>query len=122
VTLFGITLRNSIMMISHYEHLVSHEGVLWGKETSIRGATERFIPILMTATVTGRGVLPLAIGSGDPGKEIGGPMAIVSLGGLAISTAFELVGPADTLVALRKVSADPNRECVTPKILRLAEM
>ncbi|HEV2305268.1 MAG TPA: efflux RND transporter permease subunit, partial [Candidatus Acidoferrales bacterium] len=53
VTLFGITLRNSIMMISHYEHLVDKEGMNWGLETALRGASERLAPILMTALVTG---------------------------------------------------------------------
>lgn len=91
VTLFGITLRNSIMMISHYEHLVTAEGVPWGWDTAIRGATERLIPILMTATVTGLALLPLATGSGDPGREIEGPMAIVILGGLVTSTALNLL-------------------------------
>jgi CzcA family heavy metal efflux pump len=91
VTLFGITLRNSIMMISHYEHLVSVEDQLWGPETALRGAAERLTPILMTALVTGLGLLPLAIGSGDPGREIEGPMAIVILGGLLTSTVLNLL-------------------------------
>lgn len=91
VTLFGITLRNSIMMISHYEHLVDKEGMNWGLETALRGASERLAPILMTALVTGLGLLPLAIGSGDPGREIEGPMAIVILGGLLTSTALNLL-------------------------------
>ena len=91
VTLFGITLRNSIMMISHYEHLVSVEGMEWGVDAAIRGASERLAPILMTALVTGLGLLPLAIGSGDPGREIEGPMAIVILGGLVTSTILNLL-------------------------------
>jgi len=91
VTLFGITLRNSIMMISHYEHLVSVEGMDWGIETAVRGASERLAPILMTASVTALGLLPLAIGSGTPGREIEGPMAIVILGGLVTSTALNLL-------------------------------
>ena len=91
ITLFGITLRNSIMMISHYENLVASEGMSWGVEAAIRGASERLAPILMTATVTGLGLLPLAIGSGDPGREIEGPMAIVILGGLVTSTALNLL-------------------------------
>jgi Cu/Ag efflux pump CusA len=91
ITLFGITLRNSIMMISHYENLVTSEGMSWGVEAAIRGASERLAPILMTATVTGLGLLPLAIGSGDPGREIEGPMAIVILGGLVTSTALNLL-------------------------------
>jgi|SRR5579864_2476157 len=91
VTLFGITLRNSIMLISHYEHLVNVECMRWGAETALRGASERLAPILMTALVTGLGLLPLAIGSGDPGREIEGPMAIVILGDLVTSTVLNLL-------------------------------
>jgi CzcA family heavy metal efflux pump len=91
VTLFGITTRNSIMMISHFEHLVKQEGMTWGPEAAMRGASERLMPILMTATVTGLGLLPLAIGSGEAGREIEGPMAIVILGGLITSTLLNLL-------------------------------
>jgi CzcA family heavy metal efflux pump len=91
VTLFGITMRNSIMMISHFEHLVNVEKLPWGIETALRGATERLIPILMTAIVTALGLLPLALGSGEAGREIEGPMAIVILGGLVTSTALNLL-------------------------------
>jgi CzcA family heavy metal efflux pump len=91
VTLFGITMRNSMMMISHYEHLVQREGMVWSVETALRGASERLIPILMTAIVTALGLLPLAIGSGEPGREIEGPMAVVILGGLVTSTALNLL-------------------------------
>ncbi len=91
VTLFGITMRNSIMMISHFEHLVIEERRPWGMETALRGATERLIPILMTALVTALGLLPLAIGSGEAGREIEGPMAIVILGGLVTSTFLNLL-------------------------------
>jgi Cu/Ag efflux pump CusA len=91
VTLFGITTRNSIMMISHFEHLVEQEGMTWGTETAIRGAAERVIPILMTAIVTALGLLPLALGTGEAGREIEGPMAIVILGGLITSTLLNLL-------------------------------
>jgi len=91
VTLFGITLRNSIMMISHYEHLVTVEGRNWGPDTALEGAAERLTPIIMTALVTGLGLLPLAIGSGEPGREIEGPLAIVILGGLLTSTLLNLL-------------------------------
>ena len=90
VTLFGIATRNAVMLISHYEHLVMVEGASWGWDTALRGASERLGPILMTATVTGLALLPLALGSGDPGREIEGPMAIVILGGLATSTLLSL--------------------------------
>lgn len=91
VTLFGITTRNSIMMISHFEHLVNEEGMNWGPEAALRGASERLMPILMTATVTALGLLPLALGTGEAGREIEGPMAIVILGGLVTSTLLNLL-------------------------------
>jgi Cu/Ag efflux pump CusA len=91
VTLFGISMRNSIMMISHFEHLVANEGAVWRRETALRGASERLLPILMTAAVTALGVLPLALESKKPGREIEGPMAIIILGGLLTSTALNLL-------------------------------
>ena len=91
VTLFGITLLNSVMMISHFEHLVAVEGRAWGSATAIEGAADRLVPILMTSLVTGLGLLPLAIGSGNPGREIEGPMAIVILGGLITSMVLNLL-------------------------------
>jgi Cu/Ag efflux pump CusA len=91
VTLFGITIRNSIMLISHYEHLVSVEGRQWGYQTAIDGASERLAPILMTALVTALGLLPLALRSNSPGQEIEGPLAIIILGGLVTSTALNLL-------------------------------
>lgn len=91
VTLFGITLRNSILMVSHFEHLVAVEGRPWGIETALEGASDRFAPIVMTSLVTALGLLPLAVGLGAPGREIEGPMAIVILGGLASSMALNLL-------------------------------
>jgi Cu/Ag efflux pump CusA len=90
VTLFGIATRNAVMLVSHYNHLIVAEGVTWGPEAATQGAIERLGPILMTALVTGLGLLPLALGSGDPGREIEGPMAIVILGGLTTSTVLTL--------------------------------
>ena len=91
VTLFGITLRNSIMMVSHYQHLIDAENCVWGLETCIRGASERLPSILMTALVTALGLLPLAAGSGQPGREIEGPMATIIVGGLITSTILNLL-------------------------------
>lgn len=91
VTLFGITLRNSIMMVSHYQHLVDEENCEWGLQTCIRGASERLPSILMTALVTALGLLPLAVASGQPGREIEGPMATIIVGGLVTSTILNLL-------------------------------
>ncbi len=91
VTLFGITLRNSIMLVSHYQHLVEVEGMPWNTDTALRGAAERLPSILMTALVTALGLMPLALGSGEPGREIEGPMATIIVGGLATSTLLNLL-------------------------------
>jgi CzcA family heavy metal efflux pump len=91
VTLFGITTRNTVMLLSHYQHLVAKEGQPWNTATVVRGAGERLAPILMTALVTALGLLPLAVGSGEAGREIEGPMAVVILGGLITSTALNLL-------------------------------
>jgi CzcA family heavy metal efflux pump len=91
VTLFGIVARNAILLVAHLEHLVSVEGAAWSLETVLRGARERLVPILMTALVTALGLLPLAIGSGETGREVQGPMATVILGGLVTSTLMNLL-------------------------------
>ena len=93
MTVFGITVRNSILIIAHYEHLVVAEGLPWNLSTAIRGAADRLTPILMTSLVTGLGLLPLAIGGSAPGQEIQGPMAVVILGGLLTSMLNLLVLP-----------------------------
>ena len=90
VTLFGITVRNGIMMVSHWQHLHEAEGVPWGPELVFRGARERLAPVLMTALVTALGLLPIALGPEEAGREIEGPMALVILGGLVTSTALNL--------------------------------
>lgn len=91
VTLSGISLRNSVMMIAHYEQMVVGEGRSWNVATAFEGAADRMVPILMTSLVTGLGLLPLALGAGEPGREIEGPMAAVILGGLVTSTVLNLL-------------------------------
>lgn len=91
VTLFGITVRNSIMLVSHYQHLVDSEGLPWNIETAVRGAQERLPSILMTALVTALAMLPIAFDSDNAGREIMGPMAAIIIGGLASSTLLNLL-------------------------------
>ncbi len=91
VTLFGITIRNSIMLVSHYQYLVEEEGLPWNLDVAIQGAQERLPSILMTALVTALAMLPIAIGSDNPGREIMGPMAAIIVGGLASSTILNLL-------------------------------
>ena len=90
VTLFGITLRNSIMLVTHYQTLVFKEGFIWNQETAIKGARDRLPSILMTGLVTGLAMLPIAFDADNPGREIMGPMATIIIGGLTSSTILNL--------------------------------
>jgi CzcA family heavy metal efflux pump len=91
VALFGMAARNTILLISHYEHLVSAEGQTWGLATALRGAEERLTPVLLTALLTALALLPVALQAREAGHEIEGPMAIVILGGLVSSTLVSLI-------------------------------
>jgi CzcA family heavy metal efflux pump len=91
VTVFGVSARNAILQLAHYEHLVQVEGCTWNFELVLRGANERLVPILMTAAVTALGLAPLAFALHRPGLEIEGPMAVTVLGGLLSSTLLNLL-------------------------------
>ena len=91
VALFGMAARNTILLISHYDHLVAEEGESWSIRASMRGAEERLTPVLLTALLTALALLPVALQLHEPGHEIEGPMAVVILGGLVSSTLVSLL-------------------------------
>jgi CzcA family heavy metal efflux pump len=91
VALFGMAARNTILLVSHYDHLVHQEAQPWNLATASRGAEERLTPVLLTALLTGLALLPVALQLHQPGHEIEGPMAVVILGGLVSSTLVSLL-------------------------------
>ncbi|HEY6483131.1 MAG TPA: efflux RND transporter permease subunit [Steroidobacteraceae bacterium] len=91
VALFGMAARNTILLVSHFDHLVREEGQPWNLGTAQRGAEERLTPVLLTSLLTGLALLPVALQLHQPGHEIEGPMAVVILGGLVSSTLVSLL-------------------------------
>ncbi len=87
----GVAARNGIMMISHYLHLMRHEGEVFGIALITRGTLERLVPVLMTALAAGIALIPLVLAPGEPGKEILHPVAVAIVGGLISSTLLDLV-------------------------------
>ncbi|MCB1063772.1 MAG: efflux RND transporter permease subunit, partial [Verrucomicrobiae bacterium] len=90
IAVAGVAARNSIMLISHYLHLMQHEGEGFTRAMVIRGTKERLVPVLMTALSAGIGLIPLVLAADQPGKEILHPVAVVIVGGLITSTLLGL--------------------------------
>ena len=90
IAVAGVAARNSIMLISHYLHLMQQEGEGFTKAMVIRGTKERLVPVLMTALAAGIGLIPLVLAADQPGKEILHPVAVVIVGGLITSTLLGL--------------------------------
>jgi multidrug efflux pump subunit AcrB len=111
ITLIGIVSRNGILMLSHYAQLMRHEGEPFGEAMIIRGSLERLAPVLMTALVAIMGLIPLALGAGQPGKEVLHPLAVVVIGGLLDSTLMDqLVTPAVFYLFGRKAYSPSTAE------------
>lgn len=91
----GVAARNGIMMISHYLHLMRHEGEEFTRQMIERGTLERMVPVFMTALSAGIGLIPLVMAADQPGKEMLHPVAVVITGGLISSTLLDMaVTPA----------------------------
>jgi len=111
IAVAGVSARNSIMLISHYLHLIRNEGEGFTRAMIVRGTRERLVPVLMTALSAGIGLVPLLMAADKPGKEILHPVAVVMVGGLVSSTLLGLgVTPAMFYLFGRKAALkDPSK-------------
>ncbi|CAH1385763.1 efflux RND transporter permease subunit [Candidatus Nitrotoga sp. M5] len=88
IALLGIAVQNGVVLVSYFNQLQS-EGMKLS-ELVVQGAKRRLRPVLMTASSTAFGLMPLLFASG-PGSEIQRPLAIVVIGGLVTATTLTLM-------------------------------
>ena len=113
ISLGGIAVRNAILLLGHYIHLMKNEGRAFAEETGIdyqqvqvliknkdmafseeliiKAGQERMVPVMMTALTSGIALIPLALAPGQPGKEILYPIATVIIGGLISCTLLDFI-------------------------------
>ncbi len=115
VTLCGIASRNGIMMISHYLHLMTHEGESFTEKMVIRGSLERLVPVLMTALTAVLALIPLVLAAGAPGKEILHPVAVVIVGGLISSTLLDMFVTPTVFYHFGRKSAEKSIKLMNKK-------
>jgi CzcA family heavy metal efflux pump len=114
IAVAGVAARNSIMLISHYLHLMQHENESFTKKMVIRGTKERLVPVLMTALSAGIGLIPLVLAADQPGKEILHPVAVVIVGGLITSTLLGLCVTPTVFYTLGRKAAASSIELESP--------
>ena len=89
IGLAGVAIRNGLLLIDHYYHLMEKESVPKAR-AMVQGAEERLVPILMTALSSALALIPLVLAKGEIGSELQHPLAVVMLGGLVSSTILNL--------------------------------
>ncbi len=105
ITLFGIAVRNGILLVNHYKYLMENEAVPM-RDAIIRGSMERLVPILMTALTAALALIPIIVKGDTPGNEILAPLSVVILGGLLTSTFLNLVVVPAGYAAIHRLSAE----------------
>ena len=118
IALGGISARNGILLVDHCIGLLREGNGTVTPEILARAAQERVVPVLMTALTSGIGLLPLAIGADEPGRELLYPVATVIIGGLVSSTLLDfLVRPGLLWMlgrqALERCAAASNENMTT---------
>jgi len=109
ITLFGIAVRNGILLVNHYGYLREHEACSV-TEAILRGSQERLAPILMTALTAALALVPIVIEGDQPGNEILAPLSLVILGGLLTSTVLNLiVVPAGYAILHARSGTQPSQ-------------
>ncbi len=88
IALMGIAVLNGLVMITCFNQMVARGATL--ADVVTEGARRRFRPVMMTASITGFGLIPLLLATG-PGSEIQRPLAIVVIGGLVSATMLTLI-------------------------------
>jgi len=88
IALLGIAVLNGVVLVSHFNQLRAHG--LPERRIVVEGAKRRLRPVLMTASITALGLIPLLLATG-PGSEIQRPLAVVVIGGLLSSTLLTLI-------------------------------
>jgi CzcA family heavy metal efflux pump len=91
IALFAISMRSAILLVDRLEHLVLFHRMHWSIDTVLLAVRQRMTPLLLTALLAALALLPLAVDSGQAGREIVGSMSVVILGGLVTATFANLV-------------------------------
>ncbi len=107
ITLFGIAVRNGILLVNHYKHLMDEEGVPM-HDAIVQGSMERLVPILMTALTAALALIPIILKGDKPGNEILAPLSVVILGGLLTSTFLNLVVVPAGYAAIHRMGRTPK--------------
>jgi CzcA family heavy metal efflux pump len=108
LAVLGLAARNSILMIGHYQQLEQDNADGFGSQLVLRGARERFAPILTTAVAAVLVFVPLLVLGGMPGLEALRPMAVVVLGGVATTTFLSLFALPALYLRIGMARLDPT--------------
>lgn len=91
ISLLGLAARNGILLIEHWLHMATEEGMPFNEDLIVKGSLNRLVPMLMTALSAQLALIPLLLAADEPGKELLYPLAVATFGGLFFSTFVEII-------------------------------